>query len=751
MNKHTSRSRATTGAADIALVFARRDTRPSLPTHAIANVDSAAHSPPSSSLDRRSSASTVRLVSRRAATLESHGRVSRSDPFAGSPGLLAWVAEERPLVGSGTSYGRHGLVRAAILGGSIDAVIYDGFKPYFDSAPRWRQAPSTVPLRILSASLPSGRCSLSLLRHPSPGPLPPTESSAQRSALQQRTAQVQRRRRLAGRMQEALPFHRQFCLKPFELARGVATLPLEMCRGDHIITIVTTASLPWLTGTSINPLMRAAYLSRLCAMRVLLLLPWIPPSDQRVVHPAHVFDTRAQQEAFVREWIHKRLGFEPVFRISFYDAWYDPRKGSIFPLDRSDVSECVPDEEVDVAVLEEPEHLTWYHMVGPKWRIRFPLSLGIAHTNYTEYIKRDLQYGGPHAAAFLLVYSWLVARANCHRVIRLSGAVQPFSDSVVCNVHGVSPQFLDESHVTPPHASGVYFVGKVLWGKGYQELCDLMRHHCNKHGRPTLPPALPPAVPAAVRASTDRKADAQMNGHGNTLSHAHTNGHGNTLTHAHTNGHTNTHADADAVTDGHRNAHTGGACACDAPRPRNGCYHSEVGKAAAEGERKEEQGEDEAKGVQEEAKGKEGGEDGERFWVHAYGDGFEEGQVKAFAAKHELPIVFHGRKDHADPEIRNFKVFVNPSVSDVLCTTTAEAAAMGKILVLCRHPSNEFFIQNIPDNCVIYDPNDPDDFSAAVARALAHPPRPLTPEEKRIFTWQAATERFMQVAGLAAP
>ncbi|CAI5472076.1 unnamed protein product [Closterium sp. Yama58-4] len=732
MNKRTGRSRASAGAADLSLTFTCRDPRPGLTAHVLPTVDSAAPSPPSDSLDRRLCTSAIRVRSRHAATLDSHGRSGNPDLFASTPGLPAWVAEERPAFGGGGSYGRHGLVREAtgggrILGGSIDTVIYDGFKPYFESAPRWRQAPSPVPLRVLSASLPSGRCALSILRHPSPAPLPPTESSAQRSALQQRTARVQRRRRLAGRMQEALPFHRQFCLKPFELPRGVPTLPLEMCRGDHIITIVTTASLPWLTGTSINPLMRAAYLSRLYAMRVLLLVPWIPPSDQRVVHPAHVFDTRQQQEGFVREWIEKRLGFAPVFRIAFYDAWYDPRKGSIFPLDRSDVTECVPDEELDVAVLEEPEHLCWYHMVGPKWRTRFPLSIGIAHTNYTEYIKRDLIYGGPRTAAFLLVYSWLVARANCHRVIRLSGAVQPFCDSIVCNVHGVSPQFLDESHVTPPHATGVYFVGKVLWGKGYQELCDLMRHHCNKHGRPTQPPALPPpASAAALKASQQAPPAAAANGHANTHTQAHTGTQKNGYVHAQT-----------------------GNCVCDdASKPRNGCYHGEMGNAGDVGGAEEER-----RGGKEGGEEKERGEevvgDGERFWVHAYGDGFEEGQVKAYAAKHELPIVFHGRKDHADPELLNYKVFVNPSVSDVLCTTTAEAAAMGKILVLCRHPSNEFFIQNIPENCVTYDPNDPDDFSAAMARALAHPPRPLTPEEKRIFTWQAATERFMQVAGLA--
>ena len=89
-------------------------------------------------------------------------------------------------------------------------------------------------------------------------------------------------------------------------------------------------------------------------------------------------------------------------------------------------------------------------------------------------------------------------------------------------------------------------------------------------------------------------------------------------------------------------------------------------------------------------------------------------------------------------------MFLNPSTTDVVCTTTAEALAMGKIVVCANHPSNEFFKQ-FP-NCWTYDNSD--GFVEATCKALTDEPAELSDLQRHELSWEAATERFLRVADL---
>ena len=87
---------------------------------------------------------------------------------------------------------------------------------------------------------------------------------------------------------------------------------------NYHISIVTTAALPWMTGTSVNPLLRAAYLAK-AGKRVTLMVPWVHPLDQKLIFPAGLaFDTPLQQEEHIRKWLLERAGVRVSFELRFY-------------------------------------------------------------------------------------------------------------------------------------------------------------------------------------------------------------------------------------------------------------------------------------------------------------------------------------------------------------------------------------------------------------------------------------------------
>ena len=157
------------------------------------------------------------------------------------------------------------------------------------------------------------------------------------------------------------------------------------------ILIVTTASLPWMTGTAVNPLLRAAYMTRGRAEEggsVTLMLPWLERRmDQVQVYGENrIFETPRQQEAFIREWLRDSAKL-PVpseeLKIQWYTAWQNKAENSVYSM--GDITALIPEDEVDICILEEPEHLNWYRAPGDSWTDKFKHVVGIIHTNYFVY------------------------------------------------------------------------------------------------------------------------------------------------------------------------------------------------------------------------------------------------------------------------------------------------------------------------------------------------------------------------------
>ena len=209
-----------------------------------------------------------------------------------------------------------------------------------------------------------------------------------------------------------------------------------------------------------------------------------------------------------------------------------------------------------------------------------------------------------------------MCRANCHKIIKLSGALQEFAEEKeeISNVHGVRTKYLmigDSAH-HKGFKKGAYFVGKLAWPKGLDLLFQKMQFLKKRTGK---------------------------------------------------------------------------------------CFHIDI-----------------------------------------YGSGPHSTAIKEFASKNKLPTKFHGAIDHSI--LTEYKVFINPSLSEVLCTTIVEALAMGKWVVCAKHPSNTFFEQ-FP-NCLTYTSDE--EFAANVYWALHHDPYPLSKAQRYTLTWEAATERLISAS-----
>lgn len=333
----------------------------------------------------------------------------------------------------------------------------------------------------------------------------------------------------------------------------------------------------------------------------------------------------------------------------FYPARYHKYYNSIFAL--GDICNLIPNDTADVCILEEPEHLNWYRAPGSSsWTSKFCHCVGVIHTNYKAYA-RDHAPAGFLAAPLLAGVNSLVVQANCHKVVKLSGVLQEFvpGGEVVENVHGIREVFLKEgqrrAHAVatteeePVPKRGVYFIGKLLWAKGFDLLLELETYFRHKTGE---------------------YFDIDIYGSG---------------------------PDEEEM----KRAFNGGL--------------SEEGTSG---------------GI-----------------LYSF--------MGTNSRRQPLPVNFMGRLDHSKLAGDDYSIFVNPSLTEVLCTTTAESIAMGKWVVIPSHPSNAFFEQ-FP-NCLMY--RSRRGFVTQLKTALENDPPPLSDELAQLLSWDAATMRCVTAAAIS--
>lgn len=231
------------------------------------------------------------------------------------------------------------------------------------------------------------------------------------------------------------------------------------------INIITTAALPWRTGTAVLPLMRAFHLAQK-GFQVTLYVPWVVLEQQGLIFGANLtFRTQQEQERHIRTFLPVPNCYN--LQISFYPGNFSSQAGSIFP--RCALSKLIT--PCDWLILEEPEHLNWLHPFN-QYKDYASRVTGIVITNYAFYVRNHAPAGRWLEKPLNAYNRWLVQR-HCDDVIRVSDVLLDLPRSTCLYVNGAQPEFFEAK---PPrtYSKSLYFMGKLIWPKGFKELVDLL-------------------------------------------------------------------------------------------------------------------------------------------------------------------------------------------------------------------------------------------------------------------------------------